>query len=241
MVCEVKTMFRILICDDDTDILRALSIYLSAEGYETLSAENGEAALEIAAHNEIHLAIIDVMMPKLDGIATTSALRKTHNFPIILLTAKSEDGDKVLGLTIGADDYVTKPFVPIELIARVKSQLRRYALLGGMQKTGSAETHIMRVGGIELDDEQKRVTLDGLEVALTPTEYAILLLLMSNPNKVFSTRKIYEAVWNESAHDTENLVAVHVRHLREKLEITPAEPRYIKVVWGQGYKLESGK
>lgn len=230
-------MYRILVVDDDKDILRALSIYLFAEGYEPLAAASGNEALALVEKNDVQLAVVDVMMPGMDGLTLTSKLRETHNFPIILLTAKSEDGDKVLGLTVGADDYVTKPFVPVELLARVKSQLRRYTRLGGMP----VRANLLRVGGVELDDEQKKVSLDGEPVSLTPIEYAILRLFMQNPNKVFSSRTIYETVWSGASVGSENLVAVHVRHIREKLEFNPADPRYIKVVWGQGYKIESNQ
>ncbi len=230
-------MYRILICDDDHDIVSALNIYLRAEGYETVLAYNGREALEAVKGNEIHLALMDIMMPGLDGIAATAQLRETSNIPVILLTAKSEDSDKVLGLTIGADDYVTKPFNPMEVLARVKSQLRRYTLLGGMEGKGNCR---LVLGGIVLDDAAKTVTEDGETVSLTPTEYSILKLLMEKPGHVFSSAEIYGAVWKGSAIGMENTVAVHIRHIREKLEINPAEPRYIKVVWGHGYKMERG-
>lgn len=227
-------MYNILICDDDADILSALNIYLTAEGYKTFPAHNGREALELSAQNEIHLALMDIMMPAMDGITATAKLRETYNFPVILLTAKSEDSDKVLGLTIGADDYVTKPFNPMEVLARVKSQLRRYTQLGSLPKKES----ILTIGSITLDDAQKTVTRDGEPVSLTPTEYSILKLLMEHPGRVYSSRQIYEAVWNDAALSADNTVAVHIRHLREKLEINPAEPRFLKVVWGQGYKLQ---
>lgn len=230
-------MYRILICDDDHDIVSALNIYLRAEGYETVLAYNGREALEAVKQQEIHLALMDIMMPGLDGIAATVQLRETSNIPIILLTAKSEDSDKVLGLTIGADDYVTKPFNPMEVIARVKSQLRRYTLLGGME---GKESSRLVLGSIVLDDAAKAVTVDGEAVSLTPTEYSILKLLMEKPGYVFSSAEIYGAVWKGSAIGMENTVAVHIRHIREKLEINPAEPRYLKVVWGHGYKMEGG-
>ncbi len=230
-------MYRILICDDDHDIVSALNIYLRAEGYETVLAYNGREALQAVKGNEIHLALMDIMMPGLDGIAATAQLRETSNIPVILLTAKSEDSDKVLGLTIGADDYVTKPFNPMEVLARVKSQLRRYTLLGGMEGKGNAR---LVLGGIVLDDAAKSVTSDGEAVSLTPTEYSILKLLMEKPGHVFSSAEIYGVVWKGSAIGMENTVAVHIRHIREKLEINPAEPRYIKVVWGHGYKMERG-
>lgn len=230
-------MYNILICDDEKDIVSALKIYLSAEGYRTYEAYNGREALEILADKEIHLILMDIMMPQLDGITATARLRETRNIPLILLTAKSEDTDKVLGLNVGADDYVTKPFNPVELMARVKAQLRRYMDLGGVVK----REDVLRINGIELDDRAKLVTLDREPVSLTPTEYEILKLLMENPGKVFSSSQIYSKVWNDSAFRTEGTVAVHIRHLREKLEINPAEPRYLKVVWGQGYKIEGGE
>ena len=233
-------MYTILICDDDRDIVSALDIYLTSEGYRTIAAYNGREAIQAAEENEIHLILMDVMMPELDGIRATAKLREGSNVPIILLTAKSEDTDKILGLNIGADDYITKPFNPIEVIARVKSQLRRYTSLGGKQGGGEANPALLTNGGIALDDGAKSVTVDGEGVSLTPIEYNILLLLMKNTGRVFSTSQIYELVWNDPSLGSENTVAVHIRHLREKLEIDPAEPRYLKVVWGQGYKLEKG-
>lgn len=227
-------MYNILICDDEKDIVNALKIYLSDANYTLYEAFNGREALEVIRDNDIHLVLLDIMMPELDGIQTMVKIRETGNVPIILLTAKSEDSDKVLGLTVGADDYITKPFNPIEVSARVRSQLRRYLQLGG----GSVKADVFRVGGIELDDKAKTVTLDGEAVALTPTEYDILKLLMQNPGQVFSPKEIYQRIWNDLPYGSENTVAVHIRHLREKLEINPAEPRYIKVVWGQGYKCE---
>lgn len=226
-------MYSILICDDDSDIAAALEIYLKAEGYRTLRAANGREALDVASRETVHLALMDIMMPGMDGIAATVQLREQYNFPIILLTAKSEGSDKVLGLTLGADDYVTKPFNPMEVLARVKSQLRRYTLLGGL----SERPELLVCRDIVLDDAQKRVTQGGEEVSLTPIEYSILKLLMENRNRVFSSRQIYESVWNDAAYGAENTVAVHIRHLREKLEIDPANPRVLKVVWGHGYKL----
>lgn len=226
-------MYSILICDDDSDIAAALEIYLKAEGYRTLRAANGREALDVASRETVHLALMDIMMPGMDGIAATVQLREQYNFPIILLTAKSEDSDKVLGLTLGADDYVTKPFNPMEVLARVKSQLRRYTLLGGL----SERPELLVCRDIVLDDAQKRVTQGVEEVSLTPIEYSILKLLMENRNRVFSSRQIYESVWNDAAYGAENTVAVHIRHLREKLEIDPANPRVLKVVWGHGYKL----
>lgn len=228
-------MYRILVCDDDRDIVSALKIYLTAEGYEVLEAYNGKQALEAAVSQEIHLILMDLMMPEMDGITATAKLRETSNIPIIMLTAKSEDGDKVLGLNIGADDYITKPFNPIEVVARVKSHLRRYTRLGGIQMPGSAR---IEVGSVCLDDESKQVTVDGEPVSLTPIEYNILRLLIQSPGKVFSIREIYENVWKDPAFGQEGTVAVHIRHLREKIEINPADPRYLKVVWGLGYKFE---
>lgn len=227
-------MYNILICDDERDIRSALKIYLSAEGYTVYEAENGRQALDIIAREPIHLALMDIMMPLMDGMNATAKIREQSNIPVILLTAKGEDTDKVLGLTVGADDYVTKPFNPLELIARVKAQLRCYAYLGGMEKT----PHTLAVGGIALDDDSKAVTLDGMPVSLTPTEYNILKLFMENPGKVFSSAEIYRIIWNDAPYGTDNVIAVHIRRLREKLEIDPGNPRYLKVVWGHGYKLE---
>ena len=224
-------MYNILICDDDPDILSALEIYLKGEGYRPILARNGREALAATEKEEIHMALLDIMMPGLDGIGATVSLRERYNFPILLLTAKGEDGDKVLGLSVGADDYVVKPFSPAELLARVKSQLRRYTALGSMEK----RPEVLSGGGIQLDDRAKTVSRDGEDVSLTPLEYAILKLLMGQPGRVFASREIYEKVWNDNAYANENLVAVHIRHLREKLEIDPADPRLIRVVWGQGY------
>lgn len=228
-------MYNILICDDDKDIVSALDIYLTSEGYKTFKAYDGLEALKIVDQQDIQLVLLDVMMPGLDGIRTTAKLRESKNIPIILLTAKSEDSDKILGLNIGADDYITKPFNPIEVIARVKSQLRRYTTLGGREKT---EDNVIRNGGIAMDDGAKSVTVDGESVSLTPIEYNILKLLLKSPGRVYSTSQIYEQVWNDPSLGSENTVAVHIRHLREKIEIDPANPRYIKVVWGLGYKVE---
>ena len=227
-------MANILICDDDRDIVAALKIYLSSEGYTIFEASNGKQALEAVRQHDIQLILMDVMMPELDGIAATAALRQESNVPIILLTAKSEGSDKVLGLNMGADDYITKPFDPMEVIARVKSQLRRYTTLGGQAR----ENDLLTVGGISMDDAAKQVTVDGEPVSLTPIEYNILKLLLSRPGQVFSSAQIYELVWNDPSLGSENTVAVHIRHLREKIEIDPANPRYIKVVWGLGYKME---
>ena len=227
-------MYNILVCDDERDIISALGIYLRAEGYQVYEAHNGKEALDIVARQEIHLVLMDIMMPEMDGITAMVKLRENSNVPVILLTAKGEDTDKVLGLTVGADDYVTKPFNPVELQARVKSQLRRYMQLGG----GKPSEDVLRIGGIELNDRTKEVSLDGEPVSLTRTEYDILKLLMENPGKVYSPNQIYEAVWKDNPYGTENTVAVHIRHLREKVEYNPAEPRYLKVVWGRGYKME---
>ena len=229
-------MYTVLICDDQPDIVNALKIYLTPEGYRVLTARSGAEALEMARREELHLILLDVMMPQMDGITATAKIREFSNVPIILLTAKSETEDKVLGLNVGADDYITKPFVPVEVLARVRSQLRRYARLGSHTPTA----HSLTIGGITLDDLAKTVTVDGEPVNLTPTEYAILHLLMQNPGKVYSTKTLYESVWKEAALGSEGAVAVHIRHLREKIEINPSEPRYIKVVWGQGYKMEGG-
>ena len=227
-------MSNILICDDERDIVSALKIYLSTEGYALFEAYTGREALEIVRKNDIHLILRDIMMQEMDGISCTAKLREEYNIPIILLTAKSEDTDKVLGLNVGADDYITKPFNPIEVLARVRSQLRRYTTLGGMEQKPSK----LVIGGISLDDETKAVTVDGEPVSLTPIEYNILLLLMRHPGRVYSSSQIYEQVWNETAFGSEGAVAVHIRHLREKLEIDPSNPRYLKVVWGLGYKME---
>ena len=231
-------MYNILICDDQPDIVNALKIYLTPEGYNLYEAYTGREAVEIVRSRDIHLILLDIMMPVMDGITATAKIREFSNAPIILLTAKSETEDKVLGLNVGADDYVTKPFVPVEVLARVRSQLRRYARLGSRPEENAG---ILTIGGVSLDDRTKTVTVEGEPVALTPTEYSILHLLMSNPGKVYSTKVLYEAVWQEAALGSEGAVAVHIRHLREKIEINPSEPRYLKVVWGQGYKMEGGK
>ena len=231
-------MYHILICDDQPDIVNALKIYLTPEGYRLYEAFNGKEAVDIVQNEQIHLVLLDVMMPVMDGITAISKIREFSNIPIILLTAKSETEDMVLGLNVGADDYITKPFVPVEVLARVRSQLRRYAQLGSRPETDSA---LLTVGGVSLDDRTKTVSVEGEPVSLTPTEYAILHLLMENPGKVFSTKTLYESVWQEAALGSEGAVAVHIRHLREKIEINPSEPRYLKVVWGQGYKMEGGR
>ena len=230
-------MYNILICDDQPDIVNALKIYLTPEGYKLYEAFTGEEALEMVRSGDFHLILLDIMMPRMDGITATAKIREFSNVPIILLTAKSETEDKVLGLNVGADDYITKPFVPVEVLARVRSQLRRYAQLGSRpeQQPGT-----LTIGSVVLDDRTKSVTVDGESVALTPTEYSILHLLMANPGRVYSTKALYESVWQEAALGSEGAVAVHIRHLREKIEINPSEPRYLKVVWGQGYKMEGG-
>ncbi len=230
-------MHNILICDDDRDIVSALEIYLNSEDYRTFPAYNGKEALELMEKEDIHLILMDVMMPELDGIRATAKLRERYNVPIILLTAKSEDSDKILGLNIGADDYVTKPFNPVEVIARVKSRLRRSTTLGGRGRSAEEEGVLVN-GGIALNDRSKTVSVDGEARSLTPLEYSILKLLLSHPGQVFSTSQIYEQVWNDPSYGSENTVAVHIRHLREKIEIDPGDPRYIKVVWGLGYKME---
>jgi len=227
-------MYNVLVCDDEKDIVSALKIYLKSDGYQVYEAYNGKEALEIVRTETIHLVLMDIMMPVLDGISAMVEIRNISNVPVILLTAKSEDTDKVLGLTVGADDYITKPFNPVELQARVKSQLRRYMQLG----SGSGSVARAKMGGIEMDDKAKEVTLDGEKVNLTRTEYDILKLLMDHPGEVFSPNQIYEKVWKDNPYGTENTVAVHIRHLREKIEYNPQEPRYLKVVWGRGYKME---
>lgn len=233
-------MAKILICDDDPDIVAALKIYLTNEDYMLYTASTGREALDCIRQNNIDLVLMDIMMPEMDGIAATVKLREEYNIPVIFLTAKSELSDKVLGLNVGADDYVTKPFDPVEVQARVRSHLRRYMRLGGQLKPEPVKD-VLSIGGIELNDAEKSVTVDGEPVNLTPIEYNILHLLMRNPNRVFSSGQIYERVWNENAIGNESSVAVHIRHLREKIEINPSEPRYLKVVWGQGYKMEARK
>lgn len=230
-------MYNILICDDQPDILAALKIYLSGENYTLFTATNGLEAVQCVKNHDIHLVLLDIMMPKMDGLTATARIREFSNIPIILLTAKSETEDMVDGLDVGADDYITKPFVPAEVLARVRSQLRRYDLLGSRPQSAQQ----LQVGGITLNDVTKTAAVDGQPVALTPIEYSILKLLMESPGKVYSTKALYEAVWQEEAIGSEGAVAVHIRHLREKIEITPSEPRYLKVVWGQGYKLEGGR
>ena len=229
-------MFNILVCDDDKEIVEAIEIYLTQEGYHVLKAYDGEEALKVLKQENVDLLVIDVMMPRLDGIRATLKIREENSLPIIILSAKSEDADKILGLNVGADDYVTKPFNPLELVARVKSQIRRYTKLGSTVM--DTKKSIYTVGGLTIDDDLKEVTVDGEIVKLTPIEYNILLLLVKNQGKVFSIDQIYENIWNEDAIGADNTVAVHIRHIREKIEINPKEPRYLKVVWGVGYKVE---
>lgn len=229
-------MYHILICDDEKDIVNALKIYLADSNYTFFEANNGAEAVRMVKENTIHLVLMDIMMPEMDGIEAMVRIREFSNVPVILLTAKSEDSDMILGLNVGADDYITKPFQPMEVCARVRSQLRRYMQLG----SGVTKESTLVIGGIELNDDTKQVSLDGELVNLTPTEYAILKLFMEHPGRVFSPKEIYEKVWNDLAYGSEGTVAVHIRHLREKIEINPAEPRYLKVVWGQGYKIEKG-
>ena len=227
-------MYRVLVCDDDKAILESIEIYLQMEQYEVLSATDGKQALELVENNEIHCIILDIMMPNLDGLSATLKLREKHNIPIILLSAKSEDIDKIQGLSFGADDYVTKPFNPLELMARVKSQIRRYTKLGSMENPDS----VIINGGLSLDLSSRCLTVDGEPVKLTATEYGIIEFLMKNRGRVFSTGQIYEAVWNKPSFSVEKTVTVHIRRIREKIEINPKEPKYIKVVWGLGYKME---
>ena len=228
-------MAEILVCDDDKEIVEAIEIYLTQEGHHILKAYDGEQAIRVLQNHPVDLLIIDVMMPKLDGIRATLKIREKNALPIIILSAKSEDADKILGLNVGADDYVTKPFNPLELVARVKSQLRRYTQLGAMTEK---KENIYETGGLMIDDDRKEVTVDGESVKLTPIEYRILLFLVQNQGRVFSINQIYENIWNEEAIAADNTVAVHIRHIREKIEINPKEPRYLKVVWGLGYKVE---
>ena len=227
---------NILICDDDREISRAIEIYLRNEGYHVIQARDGLEALDAVKKNDIHLILMDVMMPRMDGIQATMRIRREKNIPIIMLSAKAQDYDKINGLNVGADDYVTKPFNPMELVARVKSQLRRYTDLGSLHKEESGD--VWSSGGLTLDDAKKSVEVDGRPVSLTPTEYRILLFLVKNAGRVFSIEQIYEKVWDEPAYNPENTVAVHIRHIREKIEIDPGNPQYLKVVWGTGYKVE---
>ena len=228
-------MNTILVCDDERDIVSALKIYLEADGYRVLTASCGREALETVRAENVQLVLLDIMMPEMDGITAMSQLRTFSNVPVILLTAKSEDSDKVLGLNVGADDYITKPFNPVEVLARVRSQLRRYLQLGGTVPAPS----VLKIGGVELDDGAKTVKVDGDSVSLTPKEYDILHFLMKNPGRVFSPSEIYRHVWAELPLNADNALAVHIRHIREKIEINPADPRYLKVVWGKGYKMEA--
>lgn len=228
-------MANILVCDDDKEIVDAIEIYLSQDGYQIFKAYDGQQAIEVLKKEDIHLLIMDIMMPKLDGIRATLKIREYSSIPIIILSAKSEDTDKILGLNIGADDYITKPFNPLELTARVKSNLRRYTSLGSLS---SENKSVYQVGGLMINDETKQVTVDGEPVKMTPIEYNILLLLVKNQGRVFSIDQIYESIWNEDAIGADNTVAVHIRHIREKIEINPKEPRYLKVVWGVGYKID---
>ncbi|MDD3402337.1 MAG: response regulator transcription factor [Hespellia sp.] len=229
-------MYNILVCDDDKEIVDAIEIYLTQEGYHVYKGYDGMQALDILKKEDIHLLVIDIMMPKLDGIRATLKIREEHSIPIIILSAKSEDSDKILGLNVGADDYVSKPFNPLELVARVKSQLRRYTMLGGTAKDDQPQSYT--IGGLSINDDQKEVQVDGVPVKLTPIEYNILLLLVKNAGRVYSIDQIYESIWNEEAIGADNTVAVHIRHIREKIEINPKDPRYLKVVWGVGYKIE---
>ena len=231
-------MYNVLVCDDDKDIVEAISIYLETAGYGVVKAYDGFEALDKLKKEDIHLVIIDIMMPNMDGIMATRKIREISQVPVIFLSAKSEDADKILGLDIGADDYVTKPFNPLELVARVKSQIRRYTELGALTEMASDDDKIIVNGGLVINDSAKTVTVDGDEVKLTPIEYNILLYLTENCGRVFNTSQIYEAVWDEDAVGSDNIIAVHIRHIREKIEINPKEPRYLKVVWGQGYKVE---
>lgn len=228
-------MANILVCDDDKEIVDAIEIYLNQDGYNILKAYDGEQAIEMLKKEEVHLLIMDIMMPKLDGIRATLKIRENSSIPIIILSAKSEDTDKILGLNIGADDYITKPFNPLELAARVKSNLRRYTSLGSLN---SENKSVYQVGGLVINDDTKQVTVDDEPVKMTPIEYNILLLLVKNQGRVFSINQIYESIWNEDAIGADNTVAVHIRHIREKIEINPKEPRYLKVVWGVGYKID---
>ncbi|HIR52363.1 MAG TPA: response regulator transcription factor [Candidatus Onthovicinus excrementipullorum] len=227
-------MYNILVCDDDEAILDSIEIYCTSEGFHTIKAYNGIQAIEACKKNEIHCAVLDIMMPNMNGLTATLKMREKHNFPIILLSAKSEDTDKITGLTFGADDYVTKPFNPLELIARIKSQIRRYVNLGSMEQND----HVITTGGLSLDTAARAVTVDGEPVHLTAREYGIMEYMMRNMGRVLSTQQIYEAVWNEPSFQTEKTVTVHIRRIREKIEINPKEPTYLKVVWGIGYKIE---
>lgn len=232
-------MHNILICDDERDIVSALKIYLSSENCNLYEAYTGREALEIIRNNDIHLALMDIMMPEMDGITAVAKIREEYNIPIIFLTAKGEDADIILGLNMGADDYIVKPFNPMEVIARVRSHLRRYTMLGGAVDMAEKSGSVLEVGGIRLNDDEKSVSVDGESISLTPIEYSILLLMMKEPGRVFSGKEIYRKVWKENPMGNDGVVAVHIRHLREKIEINPSEPRYLKVIWGQGYKMEN--
>ena len=231
-------MYNILVCDDDKEIVKAIEIYLEKEGYQIYKAYNGKEALKIIDNKELHLVILDIMMPELDGISVAEKVRKDKAIPIIMLSAKSEDYDKIKGLNVGADDYITKPFNPMELVARVNSQIRRYTKLGSINQKEENDD-IYKSGELVIDDSKKEVTVDGKNIKLTPTEYNILKFLTKNKGKVFSISQIYENVWEEESYGTENIIAVHIRHIREKIEINPREPRYLKVIWGIGYKIEN--
>lgn len=231
-------MYNILICDDDKEIVKAIEIYLSKEGYHILKAYNGKQALEIIKEQEVHLLILDIMMPEMDGMTVANQVRKSRKIPIIMLSAKSEDYDKIAGLNEGADDYITKPFNPLELIARVNSQIRRYTSLGSIAQNEKENQNIYQTGELRIDDNTKQVVIEGKEIKLTPTEYNILKFLIKNKGKVYSIEQIYENVWEDEAYGAENLIAVHIRHIREKIEINPRDPKYLKVIWGIGYKIE---
>lgn len=232
-------MYNILVCDDDKEIVKAVEIYLKGQGYNVLKAYNGEKCIEVLEKEEVHLVLLDIMMPVQDGTSTLKQIREKWVMPVIMLTAKSEDMDKIEGLNLGADDYVTKPFNHMELLARVNSQLRRFTRLGSKEKSNTKDVY--ETGGLVLDDRKKKVTVDGIQVKFTPTEYNILKFLMQNIGQVFSTESIYNAVWKDDAYATENIIAVHIRHIREKIEINPREPKYLKVIWGIGYKMEEIK
>lgn len=232
-------MYNILVCDDEKEIADAIELYLQREGFNILKANDGKEALDIIEKNVIHLVILDIMMPKLNGIETAKKIREDKSIPIIILSAKSEDYDKILGLNIGADDYMTKPFNPLELVARVNSQIRRYTKLGAMTQEINNEKNVYKTGELVINDDTKEVTVDGESVKLTPTEYNILKFLTKNKGKVYSIEQIYENIWEDEAYGAENIIAVHIRHIREKIEINPKEPKYLKVIWGIGYKVEN--
>lgn len=229
-------MYTILICDDDKEIVKAIDIYLKEQGYQTLKAYNGSQCLELLDINTVHLIILDIMMPKMDGIKTLQEIRKSKPIPVIMLSAKSEDTDKIEGLNLGADDYITKPFNPLELIARVNSGIRRYTEFGDINQ--NTEATIYKTGELVINDDTKQVILEGKEIKFTPTEYNILKFLTKNKGMVYSINQIYENVWEDEAYSADNIIAVHIRHIREKIEINPKEPKYLKVIWGVGYKIE---